>query len=98
MRLGHYKTAADTPWWGGPSQHQVPGQETGEPQGATKVEDVEVVAKAEAQKASGKPEEKGPVNQEPMDAKEVRKKFPNTLLCACQILSRDGLQSLVRLI
>eukprot|EP00974_Lingulodinium_polyedra_P063439 6124620-Lingulodinium_polyedra.AAC.1 len=62
---------------------------------------METVAKeaARSSKTQGQEEEeKGQVNLEPEDVKKVRQSCKNTLLAVCTILSRDGLQALVRVI
>ena len=103
MRLGLYRGFEETPWWGGPNLvAPLRAPDSDEPAASTadKAAATTLAQTAKAAAASDAPakELKSPVNLEPTDAQVVRNSCKNTLLASCAILSRDGLQQLVRMI
>jgi hypothetical protein len=101
MRLGLYRGFEETPWWGGQNlvaPPRAPDEEAASTADKAAATTLAQTAKAAAVSDAAAKELKGPVNMEPTDAQVVRDSCKNTLLAACAILSRDGLQQLVRMI
>eukprot|EP00974_Lingulodinium_polyedra_P077170 7470656-Lingulodinium_polyedra.AAC.1 len=98
MRLGLYKDAMQMPWWATQEKTKLQGpeqqEEASEAKEAAEAKEVIGAAQAVAKKDPEAKEEesKGQVSQEPQTVSEVRRKCKNSILCACHVLSMDGLQ------
>eukprot|EP00974_Lingulodinium_polyedra_P096274 9334309-Lingulodinium_polyedra.AAC.1 len=101
MRLGVYKHWSACPVWGGPAAEAKAPKGEKESKAAA---DLPAPAAVEAQARRGagsstdgpSKDTKGQVSQNPESLEALRKRCTNTMFVAANILSRDGLQNVVR--